>query len=75
MIPLLIVESRHWKEWIQTLDPAFNVPTVQSLNWSELSELQSEWSELQTIKASFYTIAKNIEYKITSQLKSIDNVN
>jgi len=22
MIPLSIIESRHWKEWIQTLDPA-----------------------------------------------------
>ena len=44
MIPLSFVESRHWKEWIQILDPAFNVPTVQ------------------TIKASLYTIAKDIEY-------------
>ncbi len=44
-------------EWIQTLDPAFNVPTVQ------------------TIKASLYTIAKDIEYKTTLQLKSIDYVN
>ena len=45
------------KEWIQTLDPAFIAPIVQ------------------TIKASLYTIAKDIEYKITLQLKPIDYVN
>ena len=57
MIPLSFNESRHWIEWIQILDPDFNVPTVQ------------------TIKASLYTIAKDIEYKTTLQLKSIDYVN
>jgi hypothetical protein len=57
MLQLSIVEIRPWKEWIQTLDPAFNVPTVQ------------------TVKASLYTIAKDIEYKITLQLKAIDYVN
>ena len=56
MIPLSIVEKRRWKECIQTLDLAFNVPTVQ------------------TIKASLYTIAKDIECKITLQLKSIDYI-
>jgi len=57
MIPLSIVESRHWKEWIQTLDLAFNVPTVQA------------------IKAGLYTISKDIDFKITLQLKCIDYVN
>jgi hypothetical protein len=34
MIPLSFVESRHRKEWIQILDPAFNVPTVQTIKAS-----------------------------------------
>ncbi len=36
MIQLSFVESRHWKEWIQILDPAFNVPTVQTINFTLL---------------------------------------
>ena len=42
---------------METLDPAFNAPTVQA------------------IKAGIYTIAKDIGYKITLQLKYIDYVN
>jgi len=34
MIPLLFVESRHFKEWTQILDPVFNVPTVQTIKAS-----------------------------------------
>ena len=34
MIPLSFNESRHWKEWIQILDPDFNVPTVQTIKAS-----------------------------------------
>ena len=34
MIPLSFVESRHFKEWTQILDPVFNVPTVQTIKAS-----------------------------------------